>query len=42
MIGVMGCCIHHILYPLQLGPLFPNDAQTLRPKVSLESNHILN
>jgi len=33
---------HLILYPLQLRPLFPNDAQTLRPKASLEPNPISN
>ena len=37
-----GICRHHILYPLQLEPLFPNDARTLRPKASLEPNQILN
>ena len=37
-----GICRHHILYPLQLGPLFPNDARTLRPKASLEPNQISN
>ena len=37
-----GICRYHILYPLQLGPSFPNDAQTLRPNASLEPNHILN
>ena len=26
-------CRHYILYPLQLGPLFPNDAEILNPKV---------
>ena len=31
-------CRHCILYPLQLRPPFPNDAQTLRPKASLEPN----
>ena len=29
---------YHILYPLQLGPPFPNDARTLRPEASLEPN----
>ena len=38
----ISCCRHRILYPLQLGPPFPNDAQTLRPKTSLEPNQILN
>ena len=33
---------NYILYPLQLGPLFSNDAEMLRPKVSLESNQITN
>ena len=33
-----GICRHYILYPLQLGPLFPNNAQTLRPKTNLEPN----
>ena len=36
-----GICRDSILYPLQLGPLFLNDAQTLRPKASLEPNQIL-
>ena len=31
-------CKHCILYPLRLGPLFPNDACTLRLKTSLEPN----
>jgi len=26
---------HHILYPLQLGPLLPNNVRILKPKVSL-------
>ena len=33
-----GICRYHILYPLWLGSPFPNDAQTLRPKNSLEPN----
>ena len=33
---------HHILYPLRFGPQLPNDAQTLRPKASLEPNQISN
>ena len=33
---------HCIFYPLQLGPSFPNDNRTLRPKTSLESNQISN
>ena len=33
---------HHILYPLQLVPPLPNDAEILRPKVGLELNQILN
>ena len=37
-----GVCRHHILYPLQLGPPFPNNTRTLRPKVNLEPNQILN
>ena len=32
----------HILYPLRLGPYFPNDAESLRPKVSLGPNQMLN
>ena len=35
-------CRHCILYPLWLGPSFPNDARTLRPKTSLDLNQILN
>ena len=31
---------HRILYPLRLGPPFPNDAQTIRPKANLEPNQI--
>ena len=37
-----GICRHCILYPLRLGPLFPNNAQTLKPKTSLKPNQILN
>ena len=37
-----GICRHQILYPLQLWPLFPNDARTLRPKAILEPNQISN
>ena len=37
----MGIYRHRILYPLRLRPLFPNDAQTLKPKASLEPNQIL-
>ena len=33
---------HRILYPLRLGPPFPHDAQTLRPKVSIKPNQISN
>ena len=33
-------CRHHILCPLRLGPLFPNDGSTLRPKVCLGSNQM--
>ena len=33
-----GICRHRILYPLRLGPLLSNDAQTLRAKASLEPN----
>ena len=33
-----GICRNHILYPLRLGPLFPNDAEILRPKVGLGPN----
>ena len=35
-------CRHRFLYPLQLGPLFPNVAKILRPKVSLVPNQITN
>ena len=38
----MGICRDYILYPLQFGPLFSNDAQTLRPKANLESKQISN
>ena len=37
-----GICRHHILYPSQFGPPFPNNARTLRPKASLELNQISN
>ena len=37
-----GICRHCILYPLRLGPPFPNDARNLRPKASLEPNLTLN
>ena len=37
-----GICRHRILYPLRLKPPFPNDAQTLRYKASLEPNQISN
>ena len=33
---------HRILYHLRLGPPFPNDAQTLRPKANLKPNQISN
>ena len=33
-----GICRHRILYPLQLGLPFTNDAWTLRPKASLDPN----
>ena len=35
-----GICRHRILYPLRFGPPFSNDAQTLRPRDSLEPNQI--
>ena len=35
-------CRHCILYPLRLGPLFPNAAEILRPKVGLGPNQITN
>ena len=35
-----GICRHYILYPLLLGPLFPNDVKTLRPKVGLGRNQM--
>ena len=38
--GKNDACRHRILYPLRLGPLFSNDAQTLGPKANLEPNHI--
>ena len=31
-------CRHHIFYPLWLGPPFPNNGSTLKPKVGLEPN----
>ena len=31
-------CRHRILYPLQLEPSFPNDAEILKPKVGLGPN----
>ena len=37
-----GICRDSILYPLRLGPPFPNDAQTLRPKANLELNQMSN
>ena len=33
-------CRHRILYPLWLGPPFPNDARILKPKVGLGLNQI--
>ena len=33
---------HRILYPLQLGPPFPNDVEILRSKISLGPNQMLN
>ena len=30
-----------ILYPLRLGPPFPNDAEILRPKIGLGPNQML-
>ena len=30
-----GICRHRILYPLRLGPPFPNDGKILKPKVGL-------
>ena len=35
-------CRQHILYPLQLEHLFPNDAEILKPKVGLGPNQMLN
>ena len=35
---IVARCKHRILYPLQLGPPFLNDARTLRLKASLEPN----
>jgi len=35
-------CRYRILHPLQLGPLFPNDAEILRLKVGLVPNQMLN
>ena len=35
-------CRHRILYPLRLGPSFPNDAQIPRSKVGLGPNQMLN
>ena len=37
-----GICRHCILYPLQLGPPFPNDAKILRTKFDLGPNQIIN
>ena len=34
-------CRCYILYPLRLGPPFPNDAKILRPKVGLGPNQML-
>ena len=33
-------CRHHILNPLQLGPLFPKDGSTLRPNVGSGLNQM--
>ena len=35
-------CRHHILYLLQLGSLFPNDTEILKPKIGLRPNQMLN
>ena len=35
-------CRHCILYPLRLGPPFPNDAKILRTKFDLGPNQIIN
>ena len=35
-------CRHRILYPLQLGPPFPNDVEILKSKVGLGPNQMLN
>ena len=37
-----GICRYHILYPLQLGPPFPINAEIPRPKVDLRPNLITN
>ena len=42
MTGIMGAVYIAFCTPYDSGPLFPNDARTLRPKASLESNQILN
>ena len=33
-----GICRHRILYPVRLEPLFPSDAEILKPKVGLRPN----
>ena len=33
-------CKHFILYPLQLGPPFPNDVRILKSKVGLGPNQM--
>ena len=33
---------HHFLYPLRLGPPFPNDVEILRTRVGLGPNQMLN
>ena len=35
-------CRNRILYPLRLGPLFPNNAEILRPNAGLGPNQITN
>ena len=39
---IIGTCRHHILYPLWPSPLFPNNAEILKPKVGLGPDQILN
>ena len=42
LLKILGGCRYRILYPLWLGPPFPNDDEILRPKVGLGPNQMLN